>query len=210
MKAVWCDPLNGAWPAWDKFRKYGINRIYVDAREPPLKSLVDGIHSQGFEAGIYRDPTWGGWTTPDEYAKLASKDIAAAEQGVSKQIAYMHDLETHDIQWILAMLRAWRKPRPLRTTDVTWEPFQGGLWGEPDGTLNPEAAELLQLLVPGGPGGIYAQAYYGGMQPANFERVRADLVVRGFPDARLWTFYDGKYLPPAWDGAIFTANRLAA
>ena len=227
LKSVWCDPLNGAWPSWDKFRKYSITRIYVDARErildggsptwrSRLPDLVDGIHSQGFEAGIYRDPVWGGWSTAQEYALLSSRDIRAAETGadgkvVSKQIAYMHDLETHDTNWILAALRQWRVYRPLRTTDVTWEPMQGGLWAAPDmWSTSVSVTELLDLLKPGGPGGVYHQNYYGGMQPAVAERVRGDLVNRGFPDARLFGFYDGKYLPAAWDGCVFTADRIAA
>ncbi len=221
MRAVWCDPLNGAWPAWDKFRKYGITRIYVDGREtkdgkPRLRELVDGIHSQGFEAGIYRDPVWGGWSTVQEYALLASRDIRSAEldpvtQKVTpKQIAYMHDLETHDVQWILGSLRQWRVYRPAQTTDVTWEPMQGGLWGESNGTASVATTELLALLEAGGPGGIYHQNYGGAMEPFNAERVRANLVAYHFPDARLWGFYDGKFLPAAWDGCVFTADRMAA
>lgn len=220
MRAVWCDPLNGSWPDWAKFRKYGITRVYVDARETVqgakgplsrLNPLIDGIHAQGFEAGVYRDPVWGGWTTPEDYALLASKDIRTAETDFatgkqsSKQIAYMHDLETHDVQWILRALRQWRVYRPSRMTDVTWEPLQGGLWVNAN-----DRQELLSLLAPGGGGGIYHQHYGGGMQPVNAEDVRGDLVAWGFPNERLFGFYDGAALPVAWDGCIFTANRLAA
>lgn len=209
MKSVWTDfPLAGAWPAWAKYRRHGITRVYVDAREPNLLQLVDGIHSQGFEAGIFRDPHWGGWSSAVEYAQLASGDIKLAEQGVPKQIAYMHDLEVHDPGWILEVLRAWRKPRPLRTTDVTWEPNQGGLWAQPA-----QRDELLRLLVSGGPGGVYHQNYFGkpaDMTPAVAERVRGNLMSYGFPDNRLFGFYDGVRLPEAWDGCVFTGDRLPA
>lgn len=211
MHAVWCDPLNGSWPDWAKFRKYGITRVYVDAREQKkdgssrLKELVDGIHAQDFEAGLYRDPHWTNLSSGALGAQ-ASKDLTAAGATLQgQQCAYLFDIEYHDARYVLEAITAFKKPRPTREYAWTMEPFQRGWMSE---TLcNKINWDQYATVIP--------QLYFGGMEPCSERAVVDNLTVPvngvWIEESKVKAFYDGKIGAPAgMDGCIFTSDRLAA
>jgi hypothetical protein len=212
MKAVWCDALNGSWPAWDKFRKYGLARIYVSALETKkdgtsrLKELVDGIHSQGFEAGLYRDPHWTGLSAKDLAATAHTDLLSAGAKYRAQQCAYLFDTEYHDPGYLLDLISAWKALRPTREWAWTLEPFQGGWFTK----------ELVDRVNSDDFCTVIPQTYLGGMEPCSELAVISDLVTNrnfvwnyGVAPTQIASFYDGiRGAPERMDGIIFTDGRL--
>lgn len=204
MKAVFCDALKGSWPNWAKFKGYDITRIYIGGEEKKadgssrLLELVSGIKSQGFEAGIYRDPSWGDLTAV-QLAQKAHQDLTAAGCPTTQPCSYMFDVEYHNPQYVIDLLTEWRKPRPFRDTQWTFEPFQGGWFS--DAMVAKVQADTRLILLP--------QTYLGKpeMYPCAPDAVKQDITVRGL--TRVELFYDGQLgAPVGFQGAIFTDVRL--
>lgn len=204
MRAVFCDPLKGSWPDWAKFRKYGITRVYVDAREA-TKALLDGIRSQNFEAGIYRDPNWDGLTA-DALGKAVHQDLLRVLAYPTEQCAVLFDIEfTHDPQYILDTVASFRKPRPTREAAWTCEPHQGGWFSQ--ALIDKINNDALFSVIPQ----TYLSFLGDSMFPADPVAVLEDLTARGVKRNKIKLFYDGIRGFAVWaDGIAFTDGRLPA
>jgi hypothetical protein len=221
MRAVWVDAGNDADVA--KLRQYGIVSPYFDVRDPRVtKSYLQAVRAETLAPGVNLKPgVYAAWNWPEvgmsgaAFAEWLSAKCAALFAGTAPGFpSVCADIETHDVDYLLAFWRRWRELRPHRQTDWTLEGFQGGLFSYD------EARELAHLVHDTGtfPGFVVPQNYGAPLppdgsgetryQPLAADRVALDLVSHGFPTPYLYGFYDGAELPSRWEGYVFTQGRL--
>ena len=183
-------------PDLAKAKRYGITRLYWEARDPQISAgLLLAIRERGFEVGIMRDPSWQKNTAAD-LARELDADLIRLGSGNS-QCAVLADIEYHDPDYIISLLHEWRQLRPRRVTGWTLEPAQGG-WFTKD-----LAAMLLQSQVT-----VFPQTYSGSMVPFDVDRVRTDLIERGIPRGMCAAVYAARSIPATWDGIAFPFHEL--
>jgi hypothetical protein len=108
-----------------KAKRYGITRLYWEARDPQISAgLFLAIRERGMEVGIMRDPSWDQSSAID-LARELDADLGRLGSSNS-QCAVLADIEYHDPAYITAFLGEWRALRPHRVTGWTFEPLQGG------------------------------------------------------------------------------------
>ena len=108
----------------------------------------------------------------------------------------MHlNCETHDTNWVKAMLAAWRVLRPTRVTLWTMEGNQFNLFSS-------IATEIVASNVFVGP-----QAYLGDMTRIESAH-EVDGWARIVPFSRIRPFLDAAQLGKWWEGVAYTQGRF--
>jgi ribosomal protein S18 len=183
-------------PDLAKAKRYGITRLYWEARDPQISAaLFLAIRERGMEVGIMRDPSWDNSSAIDLAREL---DADLGRLGASNsQCAVLADIEYHDPAYITAFLDEWRALRPRRVTGWTLEPLQGG-W------MSPEFVYTLTWTAMA----IFPQSYLGNMSPVDPDLVRCDLTERGIPKGMVGVVYNAAHIPTHWDGIAFRFDQL--
>ena len=151
-----------------KAKRYGITRLYWEARDPQINAgLFQGIRERWIEVGIMRDPSWDHLSAIDLARRLDADLLRLGSSNL--QCAVLADIEYHDPAYVQAFLREWRDLRPNRVTGWTLEPLQGG-WMAPDFVRAVSMAAVS----------LFPQSYYGNMSPVDPDLARSDLIERGF------------------------------
>lgn len=191
MRSAWI--YQNSDPDLGQIAKYGVELIYLDPRSSNAAAVIQKLHAAGVGYGVYYDPSWDGWQGPLATAKLGSAHLTRL--GLNGNEPVMFDLETTDVGWVRRFIAAWRVLRPLRSTQYTQQPFQGG--------YVPTLALRLARID------VYLQTYYGDMSDADGAAVTLEQTRRGLPPSMCHPFYSGKSLPhDARDGCIFTLELL--
>lgn len=193
FRAVWVDEGNDADVA--KLARHGIDSPYFSVRDPSVTATyLQEVFEEGFTPGVYAAWNWYG----GDGRKFAEQvDWELKRIGWLGNPPVCLDIETHDVGYILAALKRWRELRPRRTTDMTLEGYQGGLFSPAQVLL---VSSRVRYTVP--------QAYTGTMQAFDAVDVAADLAFHSFPPRAVKIFYDAAQLPVAWQGYAFTQGRL--
>lgn len=175
-----------------KARNLGVTRFYWEAEDPALdKALFTDMRGAGWQVGIMRDPHWHN-DSPETLAKKLNDDLVRLGTE-NLQCSVQADIEYHDNDYVLAFLKAWRAIRPMRATEWTMEPFQGG-WFRKDLVAAINADPNL-LVIP--------QGYYGNMTRANIDQIKCDILVRGVNCARVKAYYADLPGNGFWDGVAW-------
>lgn len=192
-QAVWVDEGQPLEPA--KLHAHGITAPYFSHRNPSVTSLyLDSVKAQGFTPGIYTAWNW--------YPSLSAEGYARAFDSELKRIGWAGnapvciDIETHDVNYVLAFFKEWRRLRPTRVTAWTMEGFQGGLFS---------ASNVAELVGRGLR--FVPQFYRGDMTPVEHSPV-IDMLMSGFPGGNIDGFFDARSLPYRWRGFAFTQATL--
>lgn len=196
MQAVWIDEgttLNAA-----KLRQHNITAPYFSHRfGNATKEILDAAKGQGFQPGIYSAWNWEPAMDGTQYAAFLSGELkrigGLALRGATPVCV---DIETHDVAYILAFFKEWRRLRPTRVTAWTMEGFQGGLFSPAN------VAELVSRNIR-----FVPQFYGGAVEPLQHSPV-IDMLIQGFPGDRIDGFYDARALPYRWRGFAFTQATL--
>jgi hypothetical protein len=196
VKACWVDAGNDV--NYDKFRQYGITIPYFDPRDPRITAdyLDRVVAHPGIEhAGIYTAWNWStDFVDPASYAEWTNQELIKIGWRGNARVCL--NIETHDVNWILAALKRWRQLRPTRLTDWTLEGMQGGLFST-------AAAQTINgYNIRPAP-----QFYIGNMQPQPHSVV-LDLTMSGFDCSKVIGMYDAAALPYRWTGYAYTQGRL--
>jgi hypothetical protein len=179
-----------------KAKRYGITRLYWEARDPQISAgLFLAIRERGMEVGIMRDPSWDNSSAID-LARELDADLGRLGSSNS-QCAVLADIEYHDPAYITAFLGEWRALRPHRVTGWTFEPLQGGWMDHGFGQDVDRAAVML-----------FPQTYLGNMSPVDPDLVRCDVIERGFSRAAIACVYNAAHIPTHWDGIAFRFDQL--
>jgi hypothetical protein len=190
------NPGGPAVPDLAKAKRYGITRLYWEARDPQINpGLLQAIRDRGIETGIMRDPSWQNDSAID-LARYLDSDLTRLVL-TSPQSAVLADIEYHDPAYIMAFLHEWRALRPRRITGWTLEPLQGG-WFTPELV----AAIRLANVV------IYPQTYLGNMSPVAPDLVKCDLIERNPGRGMVSAVYAAADIPTHWDGIAFPFHEL--
>jgi hypothetical protein len=89
-----------------KAKRYGITRLYWEARDPQISAgLFLAIRERGMEVGIMRDPSWDQSSAID-LARELDADLGRLGSGNS-QCAVLADIEYHNPAYITAFLGEW-------------------------------------------------------------------------------------------------------
>jgi hypothetical protein len=199
---VWQDAGND--PDGDTFRRHGIDCVYFDVRDPRVTlPYLEHVRDEFGSAGLYLCSQGKGWPTPDKISGPAWADWAYGI--VQKQIApgtsgqfprVILNCETHNVDWIVAMLKRWRKRSPRRATCWSMEGHQYPLFTQ-------MADALRDLTVSVGP-----QCYSGDMS----SRIESGTEVQEWGALvgaeRVVPFLDAKALGAWWTGVAFSAGTL--
>ena len=201
MRACWVDAGNN--PDYGKFATNRITWPYFDIRDPRLSAayLADVKSHPNIEGtGLYVVRSWFPQLTPPQLAEYTDDRL--------KQIGYagispiMFDIEGGGlVQYTLSCLTRWRQLRPTKTTDLTIEGHQGGLFKRSDAQAT---AKMIRYCVP--------QCYDAPMLNVwDTYAMTVDLTSAGFPLKKVCPFYDAAKLPEWWgvpSGWAFTQGRL--
>lgn len=201
MRAVWID--HGQDASYHRLVSEGITDPYFDARDPRLtRSYLAGVKAEFAKLGVTSSPgiyfcsQGDGWpgsskTAPKVWAKWAYEKTQQIA-GDDKTLKVILNCETHDVQWVVSMLKAWRSHSPRR--DTLWSPegHQAELF---------RGVKLPNVQV--GP-----QCYVGNMQ-----RIESASEVQAWaavvPVDRIVPVLDASALGGWWTGVAFTQGRLA-
>jgi hypothetical protein len=179
-----------------KAKRYGITRLYWEARDPQINAgLFQGIRASGYEVGVMRDPSWDNLSAIDLARELDADLLRLGSS--NSQCAVLADIEYHDPAYVQAFLGEWRALRPKRVTGWTLEPLQGG-WMDHAFERAVDFADVT----------IYPQAYLGNLSPVDPDLVRSDLIERGFRRGAVSCVYNAAHIPTHWDGIAFRYDQL--
>ena len=206
MRGTWIDA--GSDPTYSVLDAHGITQVCFDIRDPRVTKqyLRNVLAEPEIEAvGVYAAWNWQTWW-PRPYRHPAFTGVQFAEWvaakvkplHMSQDVPFVHlNIETHDVDWILAALTRWRRARARKRTLWTLEGFQGGLFGHAD------VSEIEALDLEYGP-----QCYTGSMVRFESAAVVDDFVRHGFSPERIYPFLDGSQMGWEWRGWAFTQGRL--
>lgn len=209
MRAVYVDEGNDA--AYHVLDANLITDPYYSVRDPrvdlPYLLQVRDLHNM--RPGLYACSQGTGWPNPTTHSGPAFADWVY--QKVQKEIApgtagpfpkVILNCETHDADWIIAMLKRWRSKSPRRETYWSPEGRQAGLFSKA------QIQALNDLNV-----GVAPQAYTGDNQTPyvpHLPGVIDEWIKVGLRPELLWLTWDGawKPLPYNWQGFVFTQGRM--
>lgn len=195
MKALWIDSGNDA--NYVALAAHGITHAFYDMFDPRVtKTYLLDVESRRYKVGLYMVTNWEQFAgrTPYEIAEITSARVNKV--GLLRTKVQL-DMEEHDPDKIIKVLRHWRKLQPFRDTSWTMESFQGG-WMSP--LFVDEITDLKIRVVP--------QYYRGDMSPVAEDVGLKDMLKAGFPYTSVTGFYDAAALPGGWEGFAFTMGRL--
>ena len=197
MRALWIDSGND--PDWVKIANHGFTHLYFDLFDPRItRAYLDAVQAKGYGQGLYMVTNWPQFAgkTGAEIAKIVSERITACAYTNTRM---QFDIEEHDPDLVLAILREWRRLRPNHNTSWTMESFQGG-WMSP--AFVTEIVNVLRVRV-------VPQYYTGSMDRIAHDMGLKNMLKAGFPMNMVTGFYDAADLPlSGWDGFAFTMGRL--
>lgn len=192
--AVWIDeghPLDA-----QRLRQHGIVGAYFSHRfDNATKEKLAAAASAGFQVGIYSAWNWYDQLSGAEYAQFLSDELRRIAYVGNPQVCV--DIETHDVDYIMAFFAKWRQVRPGRPTQFTFEGWQGGLYSPAN--VHQLVAYNLRFVP---------QLYRGDMSDVEHSPV-IDLLMSGFPGDRIDGFYNAAHLPYRWRGFAFTQATLS-
>lgn len=192
-KAIWVDEGNDA--AYAKLAAYEITAPYYSLRDPRVTShYLDNVRNVGFKPGLY--VAWNWYPTLDGPAFAVKLDAELRRIAWRGNPPVCVDIETHDVGYIVSFFQRWRQLRPTRPTAWTLEGMQGGLF---------DSASVAAIYAAGV---RVAPQFYDGNMGALGHSVILDLLIAGFPGARIDGMYDAARLPYSWRGFAFTQGRL--
>lgn len=197
MRIPWLQ--EGKDPDYEKYRRYGMDTVSRSIRDPkttPAALLED--KAQGFKTGVYFAWNWYPNLSGKMLAVVVSRELEALAPGTQPDDPRVcANIESHNVNYVLAFFTEWRQRRQKRLTDFALENHQAGLFNAAAvGTL----IACNVLIVP--------EQYEGNMEPvAGMESMRDWLDV-GMPAPRIYGFYDGAHLPNWWQGYCFDEGRL--
>lgn len=203
MKAVWVDARQD--PAYEKYGPHGITVPVFEGLESRITAdYLDGVRAH---PGIEQCALVFAWnwlpegTSPQRLAEAA--DATLRRIGWQGNAWVWFDIEKGHgltdvtfVPYVVACLRRWRELRPTRPTWLTVEGMQGPLFS-PGDVL--KIASWNVTLAP--------QFYRGDMTPLPHSPV-IDLLIAGFPGARIDGMYNAADLPYNWRGCAFTQGAL--
>lgn len=190
---------------------HGITSPFLSVRDSrtTLTVLEQLRDKHGMSPGLFACSQGTGWPHPTTHSGPGFADwlyskvntIAPGTKGGFPKV--MLNCETHDTQWIMSMLKRWRKHSPYRETYYCPEGRQAGIFSKTD------VAQINQM-------GIYVvpQAYRGEEKvpyEPHYPGVIDEMLKAGFNPNRLFLCWDGawkQHLPYNWQGFIFTQGRL--
>lgn len=194
-----CANFGGNEPPFGKIlaSDLGIQGVYVNGTPGEDRfvtpALMQRIRSFGLLAGC--------WFVPRSLGAVEAQKAAAMVDALNPDCV-MLDVETHDLAFQRALIAEYRRLKPGRATDWTFEPRQS--------TETVALNELLAARMD-----IFPQLYDKNMRPADpkhelfyWRQALADRVFEK-PEARLHLFLDAR--SDWWwldDGALFTAETL--
>jgi hypothetical protein len=183
-------------PDLAKAKRYGITRLYWEARDPQITpGMLQAVRDRGMQTGIMRDPSW---TNLDGTQLAHALDDDLARLGLtSPTSAVLADIEYHDPAYVMAFFTRWRALHPKRLTGWTLEPLQGG-WFTKD-----LCAALLSAQVT-----CFPQTYEGNMVEVAADPVRSNLIQAGIPRGLVALTYKASTGRPWWDGIAFPFHEL--
>jgi hypothetical protein len=199
---VWQDANND--PNYGTCAKHGIDCAYFDVRDERVTlPYLEDVRNRLGSAGVYLCSQGEGWpsagtTTPKAWADWAyeevQKRIAPGTSGQFPRVIL--NCETHDVAWILSMLKRWRARSPRRATCWSMEGHQYPLFAG-------HAQELDALTISVGP-----QCYSGDMS----RRIESGREVQEWGAIvgaeRVVPFLDAKALGDWWRGIAFSMGSL--
>ena len=202
VRYLWVDSGND--PNWAKVEEHDIDGLFFDIFDPRVTSIyLANVKAKGYAVGVYMVTNWPQFQgkTPEQIAEIVSarvKEITGAGVTTPSFPKVQFDMEEHDPDKIIRVLRKWRELRPRQDTSWTMESFQGG-WMSRDFVY--EVVNLKIRVVP--------QYYKGNMDRVAQDVGLKDMLSAGFPYQLVTGFYDAADLPLFnWDGFAFTMGRL--
>lgn len=205
-RGVWID---GGDPAYHVLEDELVSLALFDVRDPRVTpAYLEDVLRRIPKVGLYlcsqgegwpdakqiTGPAWAKWAY-DQVQRIAGPMPLA--QG--KDVRAVLNCETHDVSWILSMLKRWRTHSPKRGTCWSMEANQAELY-------TAHALELRQrgvivgpqcyVVVPGDP---MARVESGHEVAAWSKIVGVD---------RVSPFLDGAKLGHWWEGVAFTQGRM--
>ena len=205
MRAVWVD--RGQDADYATLRKHSITDPYYDVRDPRVTlQYLNGVVGRGFAPGLYACSQGEGWPSPTTMSGPAWADwvyekvqVAIAPGTMGSYPKVCLNCETHNPDWIVSMLKRWRKRSPRRET--YWSPE-----GRQAGNFSPAHVAAINACNVG----VVPQFFRGDMTPQS-PGVVLELLAAGFAPDRLYGFFDAAALPYNWSrGFAFTQGRLPA
>jgi hypothetical protein len=199
---VWQD--EGSEPDLHGLLQRGIDCVYFSVRDPKVNlARLESVRDSLGAAGLYLCSQGEGWPAATQNSGKAWADWAYGE--VQKRIApgtagqfprVILNCETHDVAWILAMLRQWRRRSPRRATCWSMEGHQYPLFAG-------DAPELERLTISVGP-----QCYNGAMSRRTESGREVLEWGRIVGPERVVPFLDASLLGDWWQGIAFSSGRL--
>lgn len=207
MRAIFVDEGNDA--DYVLLLANQITDPYFSVRDPRVTlNYLNGVVGRGFHPGLYACSQGDGWpnansTAPDKWADWMYQEVLGIAPGTSGSYPkVMLNCETHDADWIMAMLKRWRSHSPRRETYYSPEGRQAGIFSR----SQVDAINSLGVHV-------CPQAYKGQEKTPydpHLPGVIDEMLKAGFAPGRLWLTWDGawKPLPYNWQGFCFTQGRM--
>ena len=198
MRYAWIDSPDN--PYWETLERHGIDGLFFDPRQPRVtKAYLEEIALRNKAVGIYIGHAWPELgTTPESFVTKAVEWATPLRKSNSFP-RVQWDLEQHDPEFILAVLKLWRQKFPWpQSTSWTLESFQGG-WMDREAFVKPVLACRVRVVP---------QYFHGDMTPFAQDESMKDLMARGFPADIISGCYDAARLPDRWRGFAFTQGRL--
>jgi hypothetical protein len=207
VHAAWVRPGGAVFPDQAKGRLLGVDQFFWDANDPcpghkdHLAGVLDDMRRALWKVGITRNMRNALWpdseTDPVKFGLQLSKDITRLGCD-GKQCSAIADLETHDMGWVLAALKAFRAARSGRFLYWTLEPKQGGII----------PSELAAWINNDPLTWVVVQKYRGGMQPVSERAVLDDLQFAGIRLDKILVYYE-RY-EEGFEGILFDFANVAA
>jgi hypothetical protein len=163
-----------------------------------VRRRLQDTKQRGYIGGVWAAWNWYGDPSGLAFATEVDRLVSqVAPNATPEWPRVMLDDERHEPATILALLRSWRRLRPVQSTAWTMESMQGG-WM--DAVFVQGVTDARVRLAP--------QCYTGDMVPVDPLAAVRDLTKRGFADALVTPLYDGKALQVGWEGFVWTMGRL--
>ena len=205
MRATWVRPGGPLIPDQQKAKLMGIDQFFWDSKDPAapigLPALLVTMRGNGWKVGINRgtrSPQYpDSELDPAAFGRQLSQDLTDVQTN-GQQCSVIANAETHDMDWIERMIRAFAAARPGRYLYWALEPLQAGL-----------ITVTLRDLINGNPHvWIVPEMYRGTMSPVSERAVVNNLLQGGFHEDKVKVYYDRWY--EDFDGIVYDYTNAAA
>lgn len=202
MRSVWIDSGNDA--SYQKLAQLEITDPYFSVLDPRINlAYLSRVEGHGLHPGLYACSQGPGWPNAQTHSGPAFADwvyekvqVAIAPGTIGSFPKVCINSEVHDPDWIVSMLKRWRKRSPRRETYWALEGRQAGIFSK----AHIDAINVLKV-------GVVVEFFRGDMTPHG-PGVVDEMLKAGFAPERLWAFWDAAALSYNWQGFAFTQGRL--